>query len=56
MNLGDWEDTRRLEITFCREELVDALKNAEAGWFAPLSPRMREGVWAFASYAPLRRL
>ena len=22
----------------------------------PLSPRMREGVWAFASYAPLRRL
>ncbi len=22
----------------------------------PLSPRMREGVWTFASYCPLRRL
>ena len=35
MNLGDWEDTRRLETTFGPEKLVDALKNAEAGWFTP---------------------
>ena len=35
MNLGDWEDTRRLEISFGKEELIDALKNAEAGWFTP---------------------
>jgi len=35
MNLGDWEDTRRLEISFEKEKLIDALKNAEAGWFTP---------------------
>uniref|UniRef100_E6QBC7 Uncharacterized protein n=1 Tax=mine drainage metagenome TaxID=410659 RepID=E6QBC7_9ZZZZ len=35
MNLGDWEDTRRLETTFGQEKLVDSLKNAEAGWFTP---------------------
>ena len=35
INLGDWEDTRRLETTFGPEKLVDALKHAEAGWFTP---------------------
>lgn len=35
MNLGDWEDTRRLEVTFTRGQLEDALEYAEAGWFTP---------------------
>lgn len=43
MNLGDWKDTRRLETIFEREKLIDALKNAEAGWF---TPRM----WSFWHY------
>ena len=35
MNLGNWDDTRRLEITVESDALIDALKNAEAGWFTP---------------------
>ena len=35
MNLGSWEDTRRLETTFGPEKLVDALEKADAGWFTP---------------------
>lgn len=33
MNLGSWEDTRRLEITVGADVLIDALESAEAGWF-----------------------
>ena len=43
MNLGDWEDTRRLEVSFGKDELIDALKNAEAGWFTPR-------IWNFWHY------
>lgn len=35
MNLGNWEDTLRLENTFDKETLIDAVQHAEAGWFTP---------------------
>lgn len=43
MNLGTWEDTRRLEITVGADALIDALRNAEAGWFTPR-------IWHFWHY------
>jgi hypothetical protein len=37
MNLGTYEDIRRLEAAFGPEQLAEALRRAEPGWFTPRS-------------------
>ena len=35
MNLGTWDDVRRMEEIVSRDGFVDALEHAEPGWFSP---------------------
>jgi hypothetical protein len=37
MNLGTYDDIRAIEAVFERDELIEVMARAEAGWFSPRS-------------------
>jgi hypothetical protein len=37
MDLGTYDDIRAVEAVFDRDDLVDVLAHAQAGWFSPRS-------------------